>query len=120
MLLVLVGSDRDVCVAQLIRAFTSDLAHEEELLGKWLDTMDGQIQPITCRLPRGCSLHALQERFKDNQVRGAPVWGEGGLPLSPLGSLTDLSIGVLNHKEGQNSGADSFVSWKRFAVGEFF
>ncbi|CAL4061010.1 unnamed protein product, partial [Meganyctiphanes norvegica] len=44
-----------------------DLAHEEGILKRWLSDMEEQIQPITCRLPRGCSLLTLQDKYKDNQ-----------------------------------------------------
>ncbi|XP_063840507.1 serine-rich adhesin for platelets-like isoform X5 [Scylla paramamosain] len=46
-----------------------DLAHEEGILRRWLSDMEDQIQPLTCRLPRGSSLLTLQDRYKDNQVR---------------------------------------------------
>ncbi|XP_050693034.1 uncharacterized protein LOC126983896 isoform X2 [Eriocheir sinensis] len=45
-----------------------DLAHEEGILRRWLGDMEDQIQPLTCRLPRGSSLLTLQDRYKDNQV----------------------------------------------------
>lgn len=60
----------------LLIVCVTDLAHEEGILKRWLSDMEDQIQPLTCRLPRGCSLLTLQDRYKDNQVSLArtAVW----------------------------------------------
>ncbi|MPC23633.1 hypothetical protein E2C01_016693 [Portunus trituberculatus] len=50
-----------------------DLAHEEGILRRWLSDMEDQIQPLTCRLPRGSSLLTLQDRYKDNQFLAVRV-----------------------------------------------
>lgn len=61
-----------------------DLAHEEAILKRWLSDMEEQIQPLTCRLPRGCSLLTLQDRYKDNQILLKDIEAHGPVLKSVL------------------------------------
>ncbi|XP_071530629.1 uncharacterized protein klar isoform X1 [Panulirus ornatus] len=61
-----------------------DLAHEEGILRRWLSDMEDQIQPLTCRLPRGCSLLTLQDRYKDNQILLKDIEAHGPVLKSVL------------------------------------
>ncbi|XP_076062425.1 uncharacterized protein LOC143037757 [Oratosquilla oratoria] len=61
-----------------------DLAHEEGILKRWLGDMEEQIQPLTCRLPHGCSLLTLQDRYKDNQILLKDIEAHGPVLKSVL------------------------------------
>ncbi|KAK8744577.1 hypothetical protein OTU49_000880 [Cherax quadricarinatus] len=61
-----------------------DLAHEEGILRRWLSDMEDQIQPLTCRLPHGCSLLTLQDRYKDNQILLKDIEAHGPVLKSVL------------------------------------
>ncbi|XP_068217202.1 klarsicht protein [Palaemon carinicauda] len=89
-----------------------DLAHEEAILKRWLSDMEEQIQPITCRLRRGCSLLTLQDHYKDNQILLKDIEAHGPVLKSVLRQYERIAAATVASNQAQEPTSEDLPTSK--------